>query len=147
MKRNFKSLTIIIIVAFSAAVVFFIARKVSTPRPVISGEDTQICQIYYFDEESNNLVEIKKYSEENIIKILKNFSEKWTMSRSYGYRYGADDVIFSVDVADSHEMKSLCFERSTGYSTKGREKNKYKIINSERALSALLNELGIDSGN
>lgn len=146
MKRNFKGLTIIIVVAFSAAIVFFIARKNFTPRPVILGKDTQVLLIDYFDEGSNNRVSIKEYSEENIVKILKDLSEKWTMSKSYGIRYGANDVILYIAIADSNEVKSIYFERSTGYSTAGRGCNKYRIIDSERALNALLHELSIDSG-
>lgn len=147
MKRNFKGLTIIIILTFSAAIVFFVAKKISTPRPVISGEDTQILLIDYFDEESNHRVLMRKYCEDSIRKILKDCSEKWTMSKSYGIRYGTDDVILYIAVADSNELKSICFERNAGYSTAGRGYNKYQIIDSGRALDALLSELGIDRTN
>lgn len=147
MKRNFKGLTIIIILTFSAAIVFFVAKKISTPRPVILGEDTQILLIDYFDEESNHRVLMREYCEDSIRKILKDCSEKWTMSKSYGIRYGTDDVILYIAVADSNELKSICFERNAGYSTVGRGYNKYQIIDSGRALDALLSELGIDRTN
>lgn len=147
MKRNFKGLTIIIILTFSAAIVFFVAKKISTPRPVILGEDTQILSIDYFDEESNHRVLMREYCEDSIRKILKDCSEKWTMSKSYGIRYGTDDVILYIAVADSNELKSICFERNAGYSTAGRGCNKYQIIDSGRALDALLSELGIDRTN
>lgn len=145
MKKLIKRDRIILIWCAAAIAVFclFLAGKVSTPRPVVSGPNSQILSIEYYDEASNGCIEVDKYNEKNTLKILEGLSEKWTMSKSSGFYIAADDVILYIAVADQNSVKSICFKKNSGYTSEGNGYHRYRMMDADLALDALLNELNI----
>ena len=147
MTKNRKMLAMVMIAAVVVAIIFFMARKLWTPRPVIWEEGTQILSIDYFDTASGDCISIEEYNQEAILNILEGLSETWTISKSDGIRYGADDVLLYMAVAHDNEVKSICFEQKKAYSTEGRGEHHYRILDSERAFQALQAELDLDLTN
>lgn len=143
MKKNRKRMVIGVAVAVFILIGALLAQKCLTPRPVIWGENTQILSIDYFDAASGDRISMEEYDRAAILNILEDLSETWTLSKSDGIRYGADDVLLYMAVAHDNEVKSICFEQKNAYSTEGRGTHCYQIRNAEDGFQALQAELGL----
>ena len=138
----------IIILLFIIAVVgagILYMTVVFAPRPVLSADSGQILTIEYYDETLGDVIEIKEYNEDHIRKILEGCSEKKTMLKDHGVRLGLHDVVLSIDITDPTSVKSVCFEKDTGYTSQGHDTHWYRIKDADLALKALADELNISS--
>lgn len=126
MKRSPKSLIVLVLIVLSilAAGLFIM---LTTPRPIVSNpNESAIIQIAYSPQDSDEMIYLEDYNEQEILVFLASCQERWSLKSSDTIWYG--EVQLTIWLHDfNYGTKEIVLGNSC-FSQNGRNPWRYQII-------------------
>lgn len=142
-----KPVLLFVIIVFILSIALIIVF-LFLPRPIIEDVSTsQIVMIQfnpYVDDSTDQLIEVTEYNAKEILTYLSNCKEQRTLDKAGTHWLGNVKLDIVIDTEDG--LKDIILGKDS-YSYESYGKPKYKILDADNLISALLEMINIEAVN